>query len=475
MIFQMNNKIGFTDILDEFMENMCLYIFLFFFLYCNYVWICFDFFIGTFQFPFFFNISSLYFRFGIDSISFFFIYLTGLLIPLCILYSSNSKMSNEEKQDYIYLLFMVGILLIFVFYTLDLLIFYVSFELILIPFFTYIGVSGYRKRRIHASYLFFFYTLIGSFFMLVSIFIIYSYTGTTDIEILWNVEWISNVRYLLWFALFLTFAIKVPIFPFHIWLPEAHVEAPTEGSVLLAGLLLKLGTYGFLRYLFPMFIELNIYFNNMVVTLCMAGIVYTSLTTLRQIDIKRIIAYSSISHMNMCMLGLFSYNEIAMYGSIFLMIAHGVVSAGLFFIIGILYSRYKTKNIYYLSGIINMMPMMCFFFFLFTLGNIGMPGTSNFIGELLILIGIMYQGYYLGMFTAVLGIFFCTVYSMWLYNKIIFLIPKFSYVIIADLYIFEIIVLFPLVIFIFFMGIKPSIFFNLINSSVLLNFLEQFN
>jgi len=276
--------------------------------------------------------------------------------------SLNSKLSNKEKQDHVFLLFMVGILLIFVFYTLDLLIFYVSFELILIPFFTYIGVSGYRKRRIHASYLFFFYTLIGSFFMLISIFIIYSYTGTTDIEILWNVEWVSNVKYLLWFALFLTFAIKVPIFPFHIWLPEAHVEAPTEGSVLLAGLLLKLGTYGFLRYLFPMFIELNIYFNNLVVVLCMAGIIYTSLTTLRQIDVKRVIAYSSISHMNMCMLGLFSYNEIAMYGSIFLMIAHGIVSGGLFFIIGIIYSRYKTKNIYYLSGIVNMMPIMCFFF-----------------------------------------------------------------------------------------------------------------
>lgn len=474
-------KIGLAYLLELFklnndsIKNICLYVFLFFFFLCNCLWILFDYFIGTFQFHLFLSISSLYFRFGIDSISFFFIYLTSLLICLCLLYSLNSKISNKDKQDHVFLLFTVGLLLIFVFYTLDLLIFYISFELILIPFFTYIGVSGYRKRRIHASYLFFFYTLIGSFFMLISIFIIYSYTGTTDIEILWNIEWTGNIKYLLWIALFLTFAIKVPLFPFHIWLPEAHVEAPTEGSVLLAGLLLKLGTYGFLRYLFPMFIDLNIYFNNLVVTLCMLGIVYTSLTTLRQIDVKRIIAYSSISHMNMCMLGLFSYNEIAIYGSIFLMIAHGIVSAGLFFIIGMMYNRYKTKNIYYLNGIISMMPIMCFFFFIFTLGNIGMPGTSNFIGELLILIGIMYQGYYLGIFAAILGIFFCTVYSMWLYNKIIFLIPKFTYIITADLYIFEIILLFPLMIFIFFMGVKPSIFFNLIASSVLLNFFEQFN
>lgn len=463
------------DFRSFFTKNICLYIFLFFFFLSNGIWIFFDAFVGGFQFSFFFYISSLYFRFGIDSISFFFIYLTSLLISLCLLYSLNSRTTNKEKGDHVFLLFAVGLLLLCVFYTLDLLVFYISFELILIPFFTYIGVTGYRKRRIHAAYLFFFYTLVGSFFMLISIFIIYSYTGTTDIEILWNIEWIGNIKYVLWVALFLTFGIKVPIFPFHIWLPEAHVEAPTEGSVLLAGLLLKMGTYGFLRFLFPMFMDLNIYFNNLIVTLCMLGIVYTSLTTLRQIDIKRIIAYSSISHMNMCMLGLFSYNEIAMYGSIFLMIAHGIVSAGLFFIIGMIYNRYKTKNIYYISGIINLMPIMCFFFFIFTLGNIGMPGTSNFIGELLILIGIMYQGYYLGIVAAVLGIFFCTVYSMWLYNKIIFLIPKFSYVIITDLYIFEMIVLFPLIIFIFFMGLKPSIFLSLISSSVLLNFFEQFN
>lgn len=454
---------------------LCLYIFLLFFFISNYIWIFFDIFVGSFLFNFNFNFSNLYFRFGIDSLSFFFIYLTTLLIPLCLLYSINSKISNNEKKDHVFLLFTVGILLIFVFYALDLLIFYVSFELILIPFFTYIGISGYRKRRIHAAYLFFFYTLVGSFFMLISIFIMYSYTGTTDLEILWNVEWIGNIKYLLWFSLFLTFAIKVPMFPFHIWLPEAHVEAPTEGSVLLAGLLLKLGTYGFIRYLFPMFVDLNIYFSNFVVTLSMLGIIYASLSTLRQIDVKRIIAYSSIAHMNMCMLGLFSYNEIAMYGSIFLMIAHGVVSAGLFFTIGIIYNRYKTKNIYYLSGIINTMPVMCFFFFIFTLGNIGMPGTSNFIGELLIVIGILYQGYYLGIIIAVMGIFFCTVYSMWMYNKTIFMIPKFAYIVISDLYIYEIIVLSPLVIFIFFMGIKPSILFNVLSSSILLNFIEQFN
>jgi proton-translocating NADH-quinone oxidoreductase chain M len=429
----------------------------------NIIWIILDPIYGMYQFNYLFSISDIYIRFGIDALSFFFIYLTSLLIPLCILFTSISRFTINNKISNILLIFSVGLLLFIVFYALDILLFYISFEAILIPFFIYIGIAGYRVRRIHAAYLFFFYTLVGSFFTLISIFFIFLEVGSTDIEIISNAEFNNNKSYLLWISLFITFAIKIPMFPFHIWLPEAHVEAPTEGSVLLAGLLLKLGTYGFLRYLFPLFSFLNYYFAPFVIMLASIGIIYTSFSTLRQIDIKRIIAYSSISHMNMCILGLFSYNEIALAGSVFLMIGHGIVSGGLFFIIGMIYNRFQTKIIHYFSGVIYYMPILSFFFFMFTLGNIGMPGTSNFIGELLILNGIIYVQYYSAFIAAAFGIFLCTVYSMWMYNKIVFLLPKYNYIIISDLYIFEIILLIPLIVLMVVLGIFPNIINQHIN------------
>lgn len=458
-----------------FYNNLLLIVFLVLFIFFNLLWILFDPLYGGFQFTISINVLDLYIRMGIDAISFFFLYLTTLLIPLCLLFSSTSRNTIEKKKNNNILIFFIGILLLFVFYVLDLLLFYISFEAILVPFFVYIGISGYRLRRIHAAYLFFFYTLIGSFFTLISIFFLFIQSGSTDIEVLWNTEFLGNRNYLLWFGLFITFAIKVPMFPFHIWLPEAHVEAPTEGSVLLAGLLLKLGTYGFLRFLFPLFPELNFYFSPFVITLASIGIIYTSFSTLRQIDIKRVIAYSSIAHMNMCMVGLFSYNEIAFIGSIFLMIAHGVVSGGLFYIIGIIYNRFRTKIIYYFSGTIHYMPLLSFFFFMLLLGNIGMPGTSNFIGELLILCGVVYSGNTIAVISSICGIFLCTIYSMWMYNKVIFLLPKFYYIIISDLFFFEIIILLPLVILMLFLGILPFHLLSPLDYSVHYHFLELFH
>ena len=455
--------------------NILLSIFLFLFVLFNILWVLFDPLCGGFQFLNFINIFDIFIRFGIDGLSFFFIYLTTLLIPLCLLFSAISRSTIEEKKNNMFLVFFIGLLLLIVFYVLDFILFYISFEAILVPFFVYIGISGYRVRRIHAAYLFFFYTLVGSFFTLISIFFFFLQAGSTDIEILWNTEFSGARSYLLWIALFITFAIKVPMFPFHIWLPEAHVEAPTEGSVLLAGLLLKLGTYGFLRFLFPLLPELNYYFAPFVIMVSSVGIIYTSFSTLRQIDIKRVIAYSSIAHMNMCMVGLFSYNEVAFIGSIFLMIAHGVVSGGLFFIIGMIYNRYSTKIIYYFSGVIHFMPLLSFFFFMLLLGNIGMPGTSNFIGELLILCGLMYNGNHVAIIAAVSGIFLCTVYSMWMYNKVIFLLPKFYYLVIYDLFVFEIIILLFLVILMLFLGIFPTYLLSYIDYSVHYNFLEIFN
>ena len=456
------------------MHNILLVIFLFFFIVSNCIWILLDPLYGSFQFINYFSFFDLYIRMGIDALSFFFIYLTTLLISLCLLFSSSTRFSIIQKKNNTFLIFSIGILLLLVFYVLDFLLFYISFEAILIPFFIYIGIAGYRIRRIHAAYLFFFYTLIGSFFTLVSIFFFYLQAGSTDIEILWNVEFTNNRSYLIWFAIFITFAIKVPMFPFHIWLPEAHVEAPTEGSVLLAGLLLKLGTYGFLRFLFPIFSNQNQYFSPFVIMLASIGIVYTSFSTLRQIDIKRIIAYSSIAHMNMCMLGLFSYNEIAFIGSIFLMIGHAVVSGGLFFIIGMIYSRFQTKIIHYFSGVIYYMPLLSFFFLLFLLGNIGMPGTSNFVGELLILCGIGYETNYIALFCSIIGILLCTIYSMWMYNKITFLLPRFYYIIISDLFFFEIIILIPLIFFMLFLGILPNYLNSYLYHSIIYHYSNLF-
>lgn len=454
------------------LNNLLLTIFLIIFFILNIIWILFDPLIGTFQFLLKINILEYYIKLGIDAISFFFIYLTGLLISLCLLFSLISKKTINEKKNQMLLIFSIGLLLLFAFMALDLLLFYISFEAILIPFFIYIGISGYRSRRIHASYLFFSYTMIGSFFMLLSIFFFYLQVGSTDLEILWNIEFIGNKNYLLWIGIFITFAIKIPMFPFHIWSPEAHVEAPTEGSVSLAGLLLKSGSYGFLRFLFPILPELTFYFSPFVIMISIISIIHSSFSTLRQIDIKRIIAYSSISHMNMSMLGLFSYNEIAFIGSIFLMIGHGIVSSGLSFTIGMLYNRYNTKIIYYFSGTIYFMPILSFFFFMFSLGNIGMPGTSNFIGELLILCGISLNNQWISIIASIIGIFLCTIYSIWMYNKIIFMLPKFSYLIINDLFLFEIILLLPLIIFMIIFGIYPNIILSLLDYSILYHFFE---
>jgi len=444
------------------------------FIIINLIWLFFDPFNTTTQYNYIVSYLNINIRFALDSISFFFIYLTTLLIPLCLLFSirsRNTPVTHYYNND---LIFSIGILLLIVFSVFDILIFYISFEAILLPFFIYIGIAGYRQRRIHASYLFFFYTIIGSFFMLISIFFLFIYSGTTYLELLWVTEFPYLTSQLIWIALFFTFSIKVPMFPFHIWLPEAHVEAPTEGSVLLAGLLLKLGPYGMIRFLFPIFPELTYYYAPFVITLASIGIIYTSFITLRQIDIKKIIAYSSIAHMNMVILGLFSFNEAGFLGSIFLMIGHGIVSGGLFFCIGIIYDRYHTKIIHYLSGIINGMPVLSFCLFIFILGNVGLPGTSNFIGELLILCGIAYSHLFVSLIAAAIGIFLCTIYSIYTYNKIIFLMPYKYNIYISDLYLFEYIVLLPLIFFSLYLGVFPNIVLDSLQNVQLYNFINIF-
>merc|ERR1711966_579776 len=314
--------------------------------------------IGTFQFVtkiLWIPILNLNITLGIDGISLFFLLLTTLLIPLCILISWNSVQFN--LKEYLIAFLAIEFFLIGVFCVLDVLMFYIFFESILIPMFLVIGVWGSRERKIWASYYFFLYTLFGSVLMLISILYIYNQVGTTDYEILLTFAFSDLEQKLLWFTFFLAFASKVPMMPVHLWLPEAHVEAPTAGSVILAGVLLKLGTYGFIRFSLPLFPEASYYFAPFVYVLAGVGIVYASFTAIRQTDFKRIIAYTSVAHMNLVILGIFSFNVIGIEGAIFQSLSHGFVASALFLIIGIVYDRHSTRMVKYYGGLVHVMPL----------------------------------------------------------------------------------------------------------------------
>ena len=344
--------------------------------------------VGFFQFLVkltWFPLLTLNFTLGIDGISLFFILLTTLLIPLCILASWNSV--GHSLREFLIAFLFLDFLLIGVFCVLDLLFFYIFFESVLIPMFLIIGIWGSRERKILAAYYFFLYTLLGSVVMLLAILYILEQVGSTDYEILLTFSFSEVEQKFLWFAFFLSFASKVPMVPVHLWLPEAHVEAPTAGSVILAGVLLKLGTYGFIRFSLPLFPQASFFFAPLVYTISAVGIVYTSFTAIRQTDFKRIIAYTSIAHMNLVMLGIFSFNSVGIEGAIFQSLSHGFVASALFLVIGVVYDRYRTRLVQYYGGLASMMPMYVFIFLFFTMANISFPGTSSFIGEFLILIG----------------------------------------------------------------------------------------
>nr|YP_009118153.1 NADH dehydrogenase subunit 4 [Stachyamoeba lipophora]AJF22898.1 NADH dehydrogenase subunit 4 [Stachyamoeba lipophora] len=428
---------------------------LFLFLLSVLLWVVYDPFDLAFQKTFSIYLFDIYFHFGVDGISLFFIYLTCFLLPLCLIFTWNSK--SILKTDFMYALFSIELLLILVFCVTDLLLFYIFFEAILIPFFIYIGICGYRKRRVHAAFLFFFFTLFGSLLMFISIVFVYLHCGSTDFLLLWTSEFSTTRELVLWFFFFIAFAIKIPIFPFHNWLPEAHVEAPTEGSVLLAGLLLKLGAYGFLRVNFFMFPYATFYFSPLVLVLNSLAVVYVSMTTLRQIDIKKIIAYSSVAHMNMAMLGFFLFDSVSLCGSFLMMVGHGIIAAGLFFLIGIFYDRYKTKLIFYYSGLVQCMPLAISFFFLLILGNTSLPTTANFVSEFLVICGFCIKSNIVLIICGSIGIFLGTIYSMWLFNKVSFGFPYYSlnrYV--TDLTLAEICILLPIIFHMFWIGLFPN-------------------
>lgn len=401
---------------------------------------------------------------GIDGISVYFILLTTLLIPLCLLISWNSI--KTLVKEYIICFLAMESALIIVFSVLDLVLFYVFFETILIPMFLVIGIWGSRTRKIRAAYQLFLYTLLGSILMLLALLTIYFEVGSTSYEIvLANLHKISPEReLLLWLAFFASFAIKVPMFPVHIWLPEAHVEAPTAGSVLLAGILLKLGTYGFIRFSIPLFPNASLYFTPLIYTLSVLAIVYTSLTTLRQIDLKKIIAYSSVAHMGLVTIGLFTNNIQGIEGALLIMISHGFVSSALFMCVGVLYDRYHTRILKYYSGIAQHMPVFALLFVFFSLANLGLPGTSSFVGEFLTLVGAI-QSSFVVTVLASSGMVLGAAYSIWLCNRVLFghSTTGYNY---TDISLLEVSALLPLISLTLLMGVYPSLFLNLMHLSV---------
>nr|NP_066417.1 NADH dehydrogenase subunit 4 [Ochromonas danica]AAG18383.1 NADH dehydrogenase subunit 4 [Ochromonas danica] len=405
---------------------------------------------------------NLSFSFGLDGISIFFFFLTSLLIFLCVLYVLNE---NNLKQ-YLVLLISIELILLIIFSVLDLMLFYIFFEAILIPMFIIIGVYGSRERKVRAVYLFFFYTLCGSLLLLVGVLYIYSKIGSFNLEYLMCYQFTKTEELLLWFAFFLSFASKIPMFPFHIWLPEAHVEAPTIGSVLLAGVLLKLGVYGFIRFSLTLFPYASLFYSPFIYFLSLISIIYASLTALRQTDLKRIIAYSSIAHMNLVTLGIFAFNNIGLEGSIIQSLSHGFVAGGMFFLIGILYSRYHSRFLYYYGGLAHTMPVYSIFFLLLTIANIALPGTSSFTGEFLLLSGIYKVNTITGIIAAT-SVILSGAYSLWLCNRVLFSNIKEHYTLkFIDLSLKEFFIMFPLVVFIFFIGLYPSIFLSYIHLSI---------
>ena len=355
--------------------------------------------------------------FVLDTLSLLFIGLSILLTPICVLISWNTI--RIFKKEFLLLIFLILILLIHVFAIMDLLGFYILFETILIPMFLIIGVWGSREEKVRAAYYFFFYTLIGSLLMLLSIFKIYALTGTTNYYALLHLEIPKNNQCWLFLGFFASLAVKIPMFPCHIWLPQAHVEAPIAGSVLLAGILLKLGGYGFIRFSLPLFPIASEIFSPCIIIISVIAIVYGAFTTCRQSDIKRLIAYSSISHMGLVTVSLFTHSLEGYIASIIMMLAHGLVSSGLFMISFTLYNRFHTRIIKYFKGLVTPAPLLSSLTFILILGNISFPGTINFIAEFSSIVAVTKYSIFIGISVCV-GIFLGTVYSLSVYNKIYF-------------------------------------------------------
>lgn len=409
-----------------------------------------------------YNIS---YHLGIDGISLFFIVLTALLMPLCILASWNSV--KKRVQEYMIAFLVLETLVLGVFAALDLVLFYLFFEAVLIPMYLIIGIWG-GKDRVYAAFKFFLYTLAGSVLLLLAMLYIYNVTGTMDIPELMTLapEIAHNIQLWLWLAFFASFAVKVPMWPVHTWLPDAHVQAPTAGSVILAGVLLKMGGYGFLRLSLPLLPDASVYFAPLVFGLSVVAVIYTSLVALMQQDMKKLIAYSSIAHMGFVTIGTFAFNQQGLEGSIFQMISHGLVSGALFLCVGVVYDRMHTREIAEYGGLVNRMPKYAVVFMFFTMASIGLPGTSGFVGELLVLVGI-YQVDKLVTALAATGVILGAGYMLWLYARVVFgEMTRPALKDILDMNKLEVVTFSPLVIAVLVLGIYPSIITDYMHASV---------
>ncbi len=422
--------------------------------------------------------SGISYRMGVDGISMLFVILTTFLMPLCILASWQAI--EHRVKEYMIAFLILETLMIGVFCALDIVLFYVFFEAGLIPMFIIIGVWG-GKRRVYASFKFFLFTLLGSVLMLLAIMAMYwqASQNVTDpnaslTSIPNLISWVSSdpdffpvgMQWWLWLAFFASFAVKMPMWPVHTWLPDAHVEAPTAGSVILAGILLKMGGYGFLRFSLPMFPLASADFAPFVFTLSIIAIIYTSLVALMQEDMKKLIAYSSVAHMGYVTIGIFAMNSQGIQGGIFQMLSHGLVSGALFLCVGVVYDRMHTREIAAYGGLVNNMPKYAVVFMIFTMANVGLPGTSGFVGEFLVLLGVFQVNTWVALF-ATTGVILSAGYALWLYRKVIFgALEKESLKQLLDLSAREKAVIYPLVVLTIFFGLYPAPVFDATEASV---------
>ena len=407
--------------------------------------------------------AGLVYKLGVDGFSMPFVLLTTFLMPFAILASWESV--EKRVKEYMIAFLVLETLMIGVFCALDLVLFYLFFEGGLIPMFLIIGIWG-GKRRVYASFKFFLYTLVGSLLMLLAILAMYGFAGTTDITVLLKTDFPKQMQFWLWLAFFASFAVKMPMWPVHTWLPDAHVEAPTAGSVILAAILLKMGGYGFIRFSLPMFPDASAYFAPLVFALSVIAIVYTSLVALVQEDIKKLIAYSSVAHMGFVTMGLFTLNPQGVQGAMFLMISHGFVSGALFLCVGVIYDRMHTRDIAAYGGLVNRMPLYAFVFMVFTMANVGLPGTAGFVGEFLSLLGAFQTNSWVALI-ATSGVILSAAYALYLYRRVVFgVLEKSSLKDIADLSPREIAIFTPLVLLTIYYGVQPDPILNTTAASV---------
>ena len=457
---------GDKEVVEQNTKHMALYTSLFTFAFALFMYTRFDGTSAEFQFveqSGWLKPLGINYHVGVDGISMFFVLLSAFLTPVCILSSWDAIKTRVKEFMIAFLLletFMIG-----TFIALDAVLFYVFFEGVLIPMFLIIGVWG-GPRRVYSAYKFFLYTLLGSVLMLVGLLVLYNQTGTTDIPTLMDNPVATGLQYWLWMAFFASFAVKMPMWPVHTWLPDAHVEAPTAGSVILAGVLLKMGGYGFLRFSLPMFPEASAYFADFVFWLSVIAIIYTSLIALVQEDMKKLIAYSSVAHMGFVTLGIFSATTQGIEGGIFQMISHGLISGALFLCVGVVYDRMHTREIERYGGIVKNMPKYATVFMILMLGSVGLPGTSGFVGEFLVLLGAFQVSTVFAALAAT-GVILGAAYMLILYRRVVFG-PRVNddALSMPDLNQRELGLLVPIVVLVLYLGVFPNAVLDKISPSV---------